>query len=174
MYNCRRSARQSCGNILKSDFSVFRKSTCVPYLSPTSPAKAKSVTAPRGNISDRCWHNVMGISPRCGSHKAAPIAMSVAGRKYHYPSAYIMADRLPHRFSELLLFARSVNSFLGSLIQLKGVRLSVVLVLYEFRVLSWRSAPVALTLRLCRGKYLKYCYSIFKELRGRIFTPSLN
>ena len=30
-----------------------------------------------------------------------------------YPFAYIMADRLPHRFSELLLFARSLNSFLG-------------------------------------------------------------
>ena len=60
MYNCRSSARQSCGNIFKSDFSVFRKSTCVPYLSPTSPAKAKSITALRGNISDHRWLGATG------------------------------------------------------------------------------------------------------------------
>ena len=27
----------------------------MPYLSPTSPAKAKSISAPRGNISDHRW-----------------------------------------------------------------------------------------------------------------------
>lgn len=94
-------------------------STCnVSYLSPTSPTKAKSIIALRGNISDHRWlsatsccYGIMEISPRCGSHKAAPIAMSVARRKYHYPSAYIMAEysccfnlaAIQRKVSEILL-----------------------------------------------------------------------
>ena len=34
---------------------------------------------------------LIGIPPPPGSPRAAPIAMSVAGRKYHYPSASFIA-----------------------------------------------------------------------------------
>ena len=71
----------------------------MPYLSPTSPAKAKSITAPRGNISDRCWHNVMGISPRCGSHKAAPIASKKILWKHIQISALQIVKRDLHSVS---------------------------------------------------------------------------
>jgi hypothetical protein len=36
-------------------------------------------------------NGLIGISPPAGSPQAAPIAMSVAGRKYHYPSAFFIA-----------------------------------------------------------------------------------
>lgn len=164
MYNCRSSDLQSCGNILKSDFSVFCKSTCVPYLSPTTPAKARSDAAPRGNISDhrwlqaynaiRCHGNLTPMwfsqsRPHCDVCGWAEVSLSLC--IYHGGSAATPI------FGAALIRS-DVNSFLGLKFQLIGFRLSVVLVLYEFSVLSWRSAPVALTLRLCRGKYLKYCY----------------
>ncbi len=41
-----------------------------------------------------------------------------------------------------------------------------MLVRFVTRGTSWREAPAAFNLsRLCKGKYLKYCYSIFKELQ---------
>jgi hypothetical protein len=50
-------------------------------------------------------NGLIGISPPPGSPRAAPIAMSVAGRKYHYPSASFIALSYHPHFSALIVIA---------------------------------------------------------------------
>lgn len=154
-----------------------------------------------------------------------PLLLTVAGRKYHYPSVQVIAHLLPRKFWELLFIARCAigclckNSFelifWDVLVGLTALGRST-----EFCCLlphtSWRNTssrlvaahrafaqafmcdivshlglrsstscwpPLAWTfrhraescrfilIRLYRGRYLKYWYSIFKEQQGQKFTP---
>ena len=96
MYNCRSSNLQSCGNIFKSDFSVFCKSTCVPYLSPTSPAKAKSITALRGNISDHRWLGATGCCVVATPKRSMDAALSELPRCHGNLTPMWFSQSRPH------------------------------------------------------------------------------
>ena len=102
-----------------------------------------------------------------------PLLLTVAGRKYHYPSVQVIAHLLPYKFREPLFVARCAfgclckNSF--ELIFLRCThwanrpRLFVRIFLSAAaHVLAERSCRFILV-RLYRGRYLKYWYSIFKE-----------
>jgi len=53
------------------------------------------------------------VSPPPGSPEAAPIAMSVAGRKYHCPSAFFIAlEVITLVFPLMILFARALFAVL--------------------------------------------------------------
>ena len=93
----------------------------------------------------------------------------MTGRKYHYPPAQVVAHLLPHKFRELLFIAQLRIIFRNN-VETKLVRQSAVLVRSLIRGTSWRSAPFAFNhYGLRKGKYLKYCYSIVKELESGIY-----
>ena len=101
----------------------------------------------------------MGISPRHGSHVAALIALDCDWTEvslYHCAGHRALAAT---RVSGAAL-CRSVMDQCLSGFLIQGT--------------SWRKTPIAFNhSRLRRGTYLKYCYSIFKELNGVKFTPLL-
>ncbi len=102
-----------------------------------------------------------------------PLLLTVAGRKYHYPPMQVIAHRLPHRLWELLFIARLRIIFRND-VETRLVQQSAVLVRSVIRGTSWRSAPFAFNhYGLHKGKYLKYCYSIFKEHKEEKFAPLL-
>ena len=102
-----------------------------------------------------------------------PLLLTVAGRKYHYSLVQVIAHRLPHRFQEPLFIARLRIIFRNN-VEPRLVRRSAVLVRSMIRGTSWRSAPFAFNhYGLHKGKYLKYCYSIFKEHKEEKFAPLL-
>lgn len=100
-----------------------------------------------------------------------PLLLTVAGRKYHYPPVQVIAHRLPHRFWELVLIAR-LYIILRNNLEPRLVRQSAVLVRFVIQGTSWRDAPFAFNhYGLHKGKYLKYCYSIFNEQQRVKFNP---
>ena len=100
-----------------------------------------------------------------------PLLLTVAGRKYHYPPVQVIAHLLPRKFWELLFIAR-LRIILRNNIESRLVRLSAVLVRSVIRGTSWRSAPIAFNhYGLHKGRYLKYCYSIFNEQQRVKFNP---
>ena len=97
-------------------------------------------------------------------------ASAVTGRKYHYTPTQVIAHSLPREFRELLFIARLWIGFRNKC-ESWLIRLSAVLVRFVIQGMSWRSVPFAFNhFGLRKGKYLKYCYSIFKELT-RTFLP---
>ena len=95
--------------------------------------------------------------------KPPPLRLAVAGRKYHCPLVQVIAHRLPHRFGELLFIAR-LYIILRNNVEPQLYRQSAVLVRFcdTMNVMA-RGSCRFLLVRLHRGRYLKYCYSIVKE-----------
>ena len=112
----------------------------------------------------------------------SPLLLTVAGRKYHYPSVQVIAHLLPHKFRELLFIARCVIGCLckNSLEVIFGdysFRLTASVVRPNFlpaaaHVLAERPCRFILV-RPYRVRYLKYWYSIFKERRGEILPSNI-
>ncbi len=125
-----------------------------------------------GNISDCCWHNIMGLSPRHGSHPAAPTASNL------WPDGSIIIPLCRSSRTDCHIGFGSCYLSLGY-----GSSYGIILSRSSFgnvpclsdiviQGTSWRSAPFAFNhYGLRKGKYLKYYYSIFNEQQRVKFNP---
>ena len=68
----------------------------MPYLSPTSPAKAESISAPRGNISDHRWLGATGCCVVATPKRSMDAALSELPRCHGNLTPMWFSQSRPH------------------------------------------------------------------------------